>query len=130
LLALIDLKDKNKPYQPVDIRFNIHGDAFLVSDTRGQVTMFQLQANKYIVVCQSAKLHNVSHACFVGRQNPDQVMVVLKEKKMIETHSLNGKLIDKISGAHSMEVRGLEHNQAPVGNMISVSPETCVIWTA
>jgi hypothetical protein len=92
--------------------------------------MFQLQANKYIVVCQSAKLHNVSHACFVGRQNPDQVMVVLKEKKMIETHSLNGKLIDKISGAHSMEVRGLEHNMAPVGNMISVSPDTCVIWTA
>jgi hypothetical protein len=23
LLALIDLKDKNKPYHPVDIRFNI-----------------------------------------------------------------------------------------------------------
>jgi hypothetical protein len=66
-MALIDLKDKNKPYQPVDIRFNSQGDAFLVSDTRGQVTMFQLQANKYIVVCQSAKLHNVSHACFIGK---------------------------------------------------------------
>jgi len=101
-LALIDLKDKNKPYHPVDIRFNIQGDAFLVADTRGQVTMFQMQANKYIVVCQSAKVHNVSFSCFVGRVSPaDQVMVVLKEKKMIETHSLNGKIIDKISGAHS-----------------------------
>lgn len=50
-MALIDLKDKNKPYQAVDIRFNIQGDAFLVADTRGQVTMFQMQANKYIVVC-------------------------------------------------------------------------------
>jgi WD40 repeat protein len=35
LLAIIDLKDKKKPYHPVDIRFNIQGDAFLVADTRG-----------------------------------------------------------------------------------------------
>lgn len=40
LLLLIDLKDKNKPNQPVDVRFNMVGDAFIVSDTRGQVTMF------------------------------------------------------------------------------------------
>jgi hypothetical protein len=40
LLLLIDLKDKNKPNQPVDVRFNMAGDAFIVSDTRGQVTMF------------------------------------------------------------------------------------------
>lgn len=131
MLALIDLKDKNKPYVPVDVRFNISGDAFLVADTRGQVIMFQLQANKYIVVCQSAKMHNVSFSCFVGRQTPsDQVMVVLKEKKMIETHSLNGKIIDKIAGAHSQEVRGLEHNQVVMGHMVTVSPDTCVIWTA
>lgn len=37
---LIDLKDKNKPYQPVDVRFSMSGDSFLVADTRGQVTMF------------------------------------------------------------------------------------------
>ncbi len=56
----------------------------MVADTRGQVTMFQMQANRYIVVCQSAKVHNVLFASFVGRLSPaDQVMVVLKEKKMI-----------------------------------------------
>jgi hypothetical protein len=57
-------------------------------------------------------------------------MVVLKEKKMIETHSLNGKIIDKISGAHSQEVRGLEHNQVVMGHMVTFSPDTCVIWSA
>ena len=53
----------------------------------------------------------------------------MKEKKMIETHSLNGKLIDKFSGAHQQEVRGLEHNQALIGSIATVSADTCVIWT-
>lgn len=40
LVAVIDFKDKKQNYSPVDIRFSGSGEAFLVADTRGQVTMF------------------------------------------------------------------------------------------
>jgi hypothetical protein len=34
-MAVIDFKDKKAQYNPIDIRFNTQGDAFLVADTRG-----------------------------------------------------------------------------------------------
>ena len=52
---VIDLKDKTKMYMPIDVRFNAEGDSFLVADSRGQVTMFQMQNNRYLVICQSSK---------------------------------------------------------------------------
>jgi len=129
LLLLIDLKDKNKPNQPVDVRFNMAGDAFIVSDTRGQVTMFQTQANRYMVVCQDKRHGNVQWATFTSRAPHDQVLVVLKERKTIETHSLNGKLIDKFQNTHNTEIRGLEHNMVMMGHIATVSADACNIWS-
>ena len=105
------------------------GDAFLVSDTRGQVTMFQTQANKYMVVCQANKPGNVQYATFTGRAPIDQVLVVLKEKKILETHSMNGKLIDKFQNTHNTEIRGLEHNMVMMGHIATVSSDSCIIWS-
>lgn len=60
----------------------------------------------------------------------DQVFVVQKERK-IETHSLNGKLIDKFQGAHTSEVRGLEHNMTPMcATLVTVSSDACALWSA
>jgi hypothetical protein len=48
-----------------------------------------------MVVCQDKKPGNVQWATFTSRAPHDQVLVVLKERKTIETHSLNGKVIDR-----------------------------------
>ena len=126
-MAVIDLKDKKKPFYAVDIRYNVQGDAFLVADTRGQVTMFQVQANRYIVVCQSTKPGNVLHACFTSRHPVDQVLVALKDKS-IQTHSMNGKLIDKFTGVHASEIKCLAHNQVNMGTIVTQSADSCILW--
>lgn len=127
LLSVIDLKDKKQQYLPVDVKFNAAGDAFLVSDTRGQVTMFQVQANRYLVVSQSTKTYSVNFACFTNKQPTDQVLVAFKDKS-VETHSLNGKLLDKFTSAHAFEIKCLESNG--VGKTASLSNEACIIWSS
>ena len=39
----------------------------------------------------------------------DQVVIALKDKS-IQTHSMNGKLIDKFAGAHASEIKAMMHN--------------------
>ena len=56
-------------------------------------------------------------------------MVVLKEKKTIETHAMNGKLIDKYQNTHNTEIRGLEHNMVMMGHIATVSADSCIIWS-
>lgn len=83
LLSVIDLKANNKSFTPVDIRFNTQGDAFLVADTRGQVTMFQVQANRYLVVSHTtSKTNTVAFSAFTGKRPIDQVFVVYKDKSV------------------------------------------------
>jgi hypothetical protein len=48
-------------------------------------------------------------------------MVVLKERKTVETHSINGKLIDKFQNTHNAEIRGLEHNMVMMGFLATYS---------
>lgn len=128
MVAVIDFKDKKQNYSPVDIRFSGSGEAFLVADTRGQVTMFQALANRYIVVCQSRKTHQVNFAAFTGKVPQDQVLVAFKDKS-IETHALNGKLLERFAGAHAQEIRCLELNEVAVGgSLATVSADSCVIW--
>jgi hypothetical protein len=40
LIAVIDLKFKQKTVYPLEVAFNPVGDSFLLSDTRGNVTLF------------------------------------------------------------------------------------------
>lgn len=125
LLSVIDLKDKQRVYVPVDIRFG-SPEAFLVADSRGQVTMFQLKANRYMVVSQRA---GVAFATFTGKVPHDQVLVAMRDKTL-SVHSLNGKLLEQFKGAHGSEIRGLESNkvQGGMGHMVTVSADACVLW--
>jgi WD40 repeat protein len=126
LLSLIDLKDKNKVYTPVDIKFNVTGGAFLVADTRGQVTMFQIQQNKYMVVTHTSKTHSITCAHFTGRKPTDHVFVGFKDYSL-QTHSLNGKVMDKFTGAHTSEIRAMESNG--VTHLATLSNEACILWS-
>jgi hypothetical protein len=83
------LKDKQRLYVPIDIRFG-GPETFLVTDSRGQVTMFQLKANKYTVVSQRT---GVAFAAFTGKVPHDQVLVAMRDKSL-GVHSLNGKLME------------------------------------
>ena len=125
-MCVVDLNDKGRVNEPVDIRFGT--DAFLVADTRGQVTMFQLAANRYTVVSHNSR-NGVVAASFTGKQPHDQVFIALKDKT-IAVHSLNGKLLEQFKGAHGMEIRGVETNRVHYGNghLLSLSLDACVLW--
>ena len=81
-----------------------------------------------MVVCQSTKSHNVNFSTFTGRFPIDQVFIAFKDKS-VQTHALNGKLIDQFKGTHQTEIRGLEHNKVKMGLIATVSNDSCVLWT-
>ena len=57
------------------------------------------------------------------------MFVALKDKS-IQTHSMNGKQIEKFSGAHATEIRGLEFNNVLMGGHIAtISADACILWT-
>lgn len=109
----------------IDIRFG-GPEAFLVADSRGQVTIFHLKGNRYSVVAQRT---GVAFAAFTGKVPHDQVLVAMRDKTM-GVHSLNGKLMEQFKGAHGSEIKGLESNkvQGGAGHMVTVSADACVLW--
>ena len=71
----------------------------------------------------------MSCASFTGRYPHDQCLIAFKDKSL-QTHSLNGKLIDKFAPntTHSSEVKQLEIN-VKMGLLMSLSSEQCILWS-
>eukprot|EP00347_Sterkiella_histriomuscorum_P023854 403333155 len=106
--------------------FNQSGDSLLIADSRGQVTYFQLANNRYLVINQSGA-QQISQVCFTGKHPQDQAFIIFKDKTS-QTHSLNGKLIEKFNQIHQLEVKNIDINTKQ--NMfLSLSPDACHLWT-
>lgn len=63
-----------------------------------------MAANRFLIVNQSNS-KEINCATFTGKHPQDQLFLVFKDKSA-ETHSLNGKLLEKYQALHDLEVKG------------------------
>ena len=82
LIAVVDYKQKNRIQFPAAVSFNAVGDSFLVSDSRGAVTLFNLGANRYTTLAADLKGGAPSAVTFLGKQNQqtDLAFIACKDK--------------------------------------------------
>ena len=130
LVGIIDITERNKNYIPSEAVFNASGDGLLVADSRNQVTLLQIANNRFNVV--SANLREIPYTVlFTGKQSPqDQVMIILKDQKLIQVYALNGKLLESIKSNmhHQLEIKSAAVCPR-AGLLLTLSNDACVLWS-